>query len=507
MPEDPEDRSGRAASRDPPSGTPAAGPKGALSGRVVAAGAAFFVLLVADINWEALTAVFPDAIGERAATAMLGVVRALTWAAAAMLLIGLLRNLVWEGAIVRRTGQRAPNLLQDITAAVIWIVAAVIVFAVVFDAPVAGLITTSGLLIAIIGFALRNLIADIFTGIAMGLDKPFRTGDWIEIETGDLGRVVDINWRATRIVTLDEITVVIPNSRLATYAFRNLSAPESFYRTSVEVVLDYHVQPEQAERVLLSAVRQIPELSTIPREPDVRAWGFTPRGKNWKLRFWVPNVTRAIQLRDKVERNILTSLNFAGLDVPAERIEFNRPAHVPDWQDAKQAEQAFLHDVDLFAALSEEELAYLAQNERRLSFPKGAAVVRQGEAGQSLYMVKEGLLTVSIREDGGAETQVGQLTPGSFFGEMSLLTGEPRAATVTASIDAVVYEIDKDQLEPLLRARPELVEMLSRHLAERQMRNEERMTHASAEEKEAHAESLAEQLLGRISQFFGLGHH
>ena len=155
---------------------------------------------------------------------------------------------------------------------------AVILMALVYDIPVAGFLTTSGIIIAVIGFALRNLISDVFTGIALGLERPLKIGDWIEFDQGEPGRIVEINWRASRLVTADEISVVVPNSQLATAAFRNYSTAK-YWRDKFDIVLPYDITYRQAERILLSAVAQVPDSANIPRKPDVLIGDYLERAR------------------------------------------------------------------------------------------------------------------------------------------------------------------------------------------------------------------------------------
>jgi CRP-like cAMP-binding protein len=120
-----------------------------------------------------------------------------------------------------------------------------------------------------------------------------------------------------------------------------------------------------------------------------------------------------------------------------------------------------------------------------------------------MFILVEGLVYVFADVAGdGQEMKVAQIVPGQFFGEMSLLTGEARSATITAASDAVAYEIGKDAMAKLLQRRPELAEVLSRIVAERKLRNEEALAEATREEKEEHRTSVAGQILGRMRDFF-----
>ncbi|MGB0553693.1 MAG: mechanosensitive ion channel domain-containing protein [Alphaproteobacteria bacterium] len=176
---------------------------------------------------------------------------------------------VWNNRVQRRSGVPVPKSLSRLAGMAIWITTAIILLAVVYDVPIAGFSTTSGIIIAVIGFALRNLIADVFTRIALGIERPLQIGDWIKFDDEPPGKVVEINWRAARLITMDEVSVVVPNSQLAAAVFRNYSQPNEYWWDEFEIVLPYEVTYRQAERILLSAVEQVLASASIPREPDL----------------------------------------------------------------------------------------------------------------------------------------------------------------------------------------------------------------------------------------------
>lgn len=426
-------------------------------------------------------------------------VETLFWVFAAFTVVRWLDLLFWQGYVQKRTGVPVPKLLVDVTSVVVYLAALIVILSFVFDLPVTGLLTTSSIVIAVVGFALRNMISDVFTGVALGVERPFRIGDWIQLQDGKVGRVAMMNWRATRMVTRDEVTVVIPNSQLATEFFSNYSTPEPFFRDEITIVLDYAVTGWRVERLLLSAVLQVLESVELPREPKVRIDTFLAHGIRWELRYWVPDYLERERIRYQVQRNILRNLHFSGIRVPGERIELHTlPREQP------QEDIDFLHAIELFAPLTDDELhAIEAKMERRL-FRKGDPVVREGEEGSSLFIVKEGSLNVYVEGKDGVETQVNHLAPGSFFGEMSLLTGAPRGATVVPETDTVGFEITKEVLEDIIQARPELAEQLSETLAERQLRTRQAMAELDANTAEQRRRSMATEFLSGMMNFFRL---
>jgi len=188
----------------------------------------------------------------------------------------------WNNRVQRRSGVPVPKSLTRLAGMAIWITTTIILLAVVYDVPIAGFSTTSGIIIAVIGFALRNLIADVFTRIALGIERPLQIGDWIKFDDERPGKVVEINWRAARLITMDEVSVVVPNSQLAA-GYRNYSQSNEYWWDEFEIVLPYDVTYRQAERILLSAVEQVPASASIPPEPDLLIGNYTDRGTEWRV--------------------------------------------------------------------------------------------------------------------------------------------------------------------------------------------------------------------------------
>jgi CRP-like cAMP-binding protein len=164
-----------------------------------------------------------------------------------------------------------------------------------------------------------------------------------------------------------------------------------------------------------------------------------------------------------------------------------------------------LKQVALFTVLDDSELTSLAARMTPCMFTAGDVIVAQGEAGTSMYLVAEGLLHVYVARPESADLiQVGQLIPGQFFGEMSLLTGEPRSATVKAATDVLVYEITKEDIELLLEKRPEIAERLTETIAKHRLHNEALLQSRTNQEQAAEVQYFAAQLLAKMRRFFGV---
>ncbi|MBR0683022.1 mechanosensitive ion channel [Roseomonas eburnea] len=392
-----------------------------------------------------------------------------------------------------------PKLLSDLVATALFVTAGVLVAQLVFELPATGLIATSSVLIAVLGFALRNTLGDIFSGIALGMESPYAIGDWIEATEGCAGRVTGIAWRATKLVTRDGVTLVVPNSliaghRIAVYG----SGDHGRFRSAIQVPLDAAVPAERARRILLAAALEAGQ--DVPGfAPDVILVDLSQGNAVYAVRFHVPDYGQEMRWRDAVAGAVQRALRHTGLETarPVRDLRLRRPGA----PSPEAGRKALLDALEIFRPFSAEERASLAAALQERTWPAGSAVVRQGEAGDSLFLLAEGALDVRISAPGGAEFFADRLTQGAVFGEMSLLTGQPRSATVLAATEAVVLELRKEDLDPVLRARPALLDGLTAIMVERQARN---LARPAAADAPTPAAPTREDILVRLKFFFGI---
>jgi small-conductance mechanosensitive channel/CRP-like cAMP-binding protein len=437
------------------------------------------------------------------------------WLSAAHFLNRLAIVFVWDGFITRTLGAPVPKLIKNIFTMVVYAVAVTGIIGIVFEQPISGFWATSGVVSIVVGIALRDVILDIFTGLAINVDRPYKIGDWIKVHGSSsdrdvTGRVLEIKWRTTRLETEDDSLVIMPNSLLGTMVVTNYWGTGPYSRFDTSFCLDFSIPPERACRVLtagaLAVVGQLNILQTP--EPRVVIKNTTALGIEYCVFYWMSGwgdgVTQAAA-RSLINNSIMQHLKQAGI-TPAYPKQDLYYATMPVRQlDAKTLDDRteLLAHTELFQYLETAELRELAAKMRHVHFKQGEKVIKQGETGDSMFILAEGLLHVFLSGNGnGAEVRVGQLVPGEFFGEMSLLTGEPRGATILAMTDVVAHEITKESMTDLLSKRPQVADLISRVVAERRIRNSEKMATATAEERHEKTESLARQIVTKMRSFF-----
>lgn len=457
-----------------------------------------FAYMLLDI--KGVLDVFGVEMTEESGTIARRIVGAALGVAIAWLCFRLLDVCLWWAIVERRAGRPAPRLLVAILRVGVSIVVVCLIVAYVFDQPLTGLLVSSGVVGIVLGFALQKTISDFFSGIALNVERSFSIGDWIELD-GVTGKVVEINWRATHLTTLDKVTVVVPNSFIAEHRMLNYSTPRASFRAHVTVALEYGVPVPDAKRVLLAAVRSVPGVLDRP-SPDVMVTSFGADGIDYDIRFYVEDYEALTPMIDAVAATVNHHLFQAGLSVPFPKRDVYYAPMPPRELDRRSDRGVLLGRVDLFDGLDDECRSHLAECLNECRFKAGDRIVRQGEAGSTLFLVVDGLLDVRV-DDGDRSRTVARIEPGGFFGEMSLLTGEPRAATVVAVVDATLYELDQESMAPIIQNRPQIAESLSRMLAERKTAIDAGRT-GDTSTQPADARSTSAELLRKIQRLFRL---
>lgn len=431
---------------------------------------------------------------QRAASSM--AVLAGTW-----LVLRLVDLVFWHGWLTRGGRRPPPRLLTDLFAAMVMIVAAMSVAASLYGVPVTGLLTTSGVLVAVIGFALRDMLASLFSGIALNIEHPFAIGDWIGLEAGETGRVIEVSWLTTQMRTKDGVIIIVPNAELATRRFKNFGAGNREFRTEIEVTIDHAIPYARIERLLLAAVRSVREANSSKRSSDLRIAEFSERGIIWRLRFWIDDYDKLVDIRFKVQRAVLQHLHQAGISLPYRQIDSYQAPMPERHLDLARHKRQVIGRAELFADMETDDLEALCAATIERHFSADMIITEEGEKTRSLYVVLEGYLDVTVSDGASGRVLVNRLAAGAFFGEFSLLTGAPRSARVQARSDCVLLEITETALEPILQKCPGLADHLARVLTARQGLTEK----AKTQQATAQAERIKEQqLLGRIKSLFGL---
>lgn len=387
-----------------------------------------------------------------------------------------------------------------------WLMLAAALLTVLAEAGIdaSELLAGSALLTAALGFALKDTLGNVFAGLAIHAEHPFEIGDWIQYDTNPahIGRVVEINWRATKVITLDEAYVIVPNGQLAQASIRNFTKPERWSRRSLFVVTPYDVSPQRVQSIILAAIRGSFGVLEHPA-PSVVTNDFKERG----VEHWVRLFTTEFDKRDRVDGMARDRIWYAlarnGIEIPVatQAIRLTQLPAPPPPESAGAAcdrRMLCLGAIGLLDVLGAEQLRCLAEENIDRVYAAGEQVIRQGDPGGSLFVVMAGRVEVTVADAGGTPVKLALLGAGDYFGEMSLMTGAPRVATVTAVEETRLLEVGKDSFKKILAAEPGLVEAFGEALRTRLAERTQAIAGAERSVPEV------QDVFCRIREFFAL---
>jgi small-conductance mechanosensitive channel len=425
--------------------------------------------------------------------------------------IGVLGSLLFS-VVLTRLGVRTPRILQDVIVATAGVVASFVI-ASRAGFNISGLIATSTVLTAVIGLSLQDTLGNVMAGLALQMEQSLGVGQWIKI--GDQsGRVTEMRWRATSMETRNGETLVIPNSVLVKNQFLVLGRASEdgvAWRRWVYFNVDFRYSPTE----VIGAVDEILASSLIPRVarapvPHCILMDLHESYARYAVRYWLTDLAADDPTDSLVRTRVYFALKRVGipLSIPAQAVfvtEESRERKAVKSQEERQSRLAALARVEFFDHLAPGDRDRLADGLHYAPFAAGEVLTRQGAQAHWLYLVLRGEARVLVRGDEGGEREVARLGPGQFFGEMSLMTGAPRRATVVAVSDVVCYRLDKDVFQAVIRERPELAGRVAEILARRSVDLEAARHDVDEESRHRRVAEAADDLLGRMRRFFGLG--
>jgi len=390
-----------------------------------------------------------------------GVLQVAWWLWTAWFLVSVLRAFV----IVKHR-PREGKLLQDLLASLIYLAAVFAIIAYVFDLPIQGLLATSGVVAIMLGLALQNTLGDVFAGLVLSFSRPYRPGDWISLDGGLEGRVIELNWRATHVLTGRRDLAIVPNSTIAKSKLVNVSLPAGIHGVTITVQLAAQTAPATGTEMLAHALLNCRLIVATPA-PTITVKAINATYTECEITFFVDELAAVTRAQNQVFDLMFRHLAVAGIALA--------PApHHPPWAGADQAAQRgttgperLLELVTIFASLTHDERQAIVAKLTPASYDQGETLVEPGTVLHSLFIVGAGVLSLT-REASDGESELLRLGPGDHFGELGMLTGAPATAKIRTLLPATIYELAKEDLAPILAARPAVAHELCQALARRQ---------------------------------------
>ncbi len=375
------------------------------------------------------------------------------------------------------------------------------------------LFATSAILTAVLAISMQDTLGNLLGGVALQMDNSLEIGDWIRID--DLsGQVTDIQWRFTALLTRNGEKVVVPNSQLMKgryYVLCDKHQSQPGWRRSIGFNVDLAIPPGKIIDLIQTDIADanIPNIALQPA-PNCVLMDFGPGYAHYVLRYWLLNPQLDDPTDSDVRVHILATLQRNGIRLATddhtihlveEGAKHRKEVESRELQRRLQA----IDGIELFARLSDPEKRHLAEHLLKAPFARGDIITRQGAIAHWLYIMVSGEAEAWWQPPEGPRRLLEKRGPGSVFGEIGLMTGAPRRATVIASTNVEAYRLDKAGFQSIIEQRPELADMLSTILERRLQRFAElEQGYTQGQNEQAQRTPGSADIGRKIRDFFGL---
>jgi len=420
------------------------------------------------------------------------------WLVGAWLLTRSMKLFLWATKFKEKTGAESPLLIRSLVAALIYVIALYGIWTSVLNREVTGLLVSTGIIAAVLGLALQSVLSDLFSGLAITIESPYRVGDWVEIGNGLTGQVVDITWRSTRLLSWNNSIYVVPNNVAATSVIHNYELPVKSYGHWVYVSVDSTVESARVLQLLTEAALTCRSVLNNPA-PVVRFNDASTRPYRYMVYVYFRDFPSHWAGRSDLFSRIEFCLAKAGISPAAIKYDIDTreaPAVVMRKPDIHE----HLQEIELFKPLAGEDIALIAGACEIRNYETGDMIIEKNDTDNSLFIISSGVVSVLDKFGGVQDMELARLGTNECFGEMSLLTGEPRSAIVKALTPVEAINVPKEALEPVLKAKPELSNKLARIMTDRQHKTAIFIDSRSRISSQGPTKSY----VARIRAFFGL---
>ena len=426
----------------------------------------------------------------------------------ALLAVAVIRSAVLFVAHIVLGRFRVPHILVD-AVFMLGLIAYAIYRLNAVGLNLAGIVTTSAIVTGALAFSAGETLGNLWAGVSLQLENTLRIGDWVRFDD-KVGQVVSIRWRSMAIATPYNETFVVPNSALMKDRIvvlgRAGEAPAP-WRRQVTFQVDYEHPPARVCQVITDALRrcEIPNVTDDP-PPLCLCAEFQDSGVLYKAVFHLRQIDKISETDSAVLITIFAALQRQNMPIPFPQqvVEIKRRSGAVEESAEREMRTAVLGTFELFGVLTQSERDAVAAGLRRLPYATNEIVFRKGESADSLCILARGHVRIMDEDAGGRRMPLAELSAPDYFGEMGLLTGQPRSATVVATDDVLCYGLDKASFDAVLKARPEIAEELGHVLARRQADTDARHKAAGTDTKSRSAVSGALEIVRRIRHFFAL---
>lgn len=405
--------------------------------------------------------------------------------------------IVVDFLIYFKTKKEVPPIIKDAVRLFVYLIFALASLKIIFNIEVSSIITTSAVLTAAIAFAMQNTLSNIISGFSVQIDKNLKKDTWINLKDKNIhGQIESVGFRYTILKTLENEKIIVPNNILLQNIIYSYGRKDDLEKCAlnINIGIGYEVPPLKAKKMLINILNSHSDISKTP-EPKVYTANFADNFMEMRMRFFINDYSKKDIIRDDILTQAWYAIIREGYSIPYPHREIIEKKVTKIFEPNTEQIKTFLKNIDIFKLLSDEDLLSIINKSSYKVYGNGEVVVKQNDSGDSLFFVIDGELDVYIDN-----SKIGNIDKGEIFGEMSLLTGEKRTATIIARREVHLLEITKENISPFIQ-NGSFVEALANLIVERQLKN---ITLTKLEHKETEIKNRKQDFTVKLKKFFGL---
>ena len=338
----------------------------------------------------------------------------------------------------------------------------------VWGAPMDQVLTALGVGSIVIGFALQDTLSSLVAGLLLAFEKPFEVGHWVRYGPYE-GQIVEMNWRAVRVRTIERDVVIIPNSLMGKEVTVNFTLLDPLHAELIHVSFAYHHPPNQVKRMLLETSLATPGVVARPL-PHVRilGYGYDKVAIDYEIKLFTTDYSRTEFIRDEVLTRIYYAAQRYNFIIPYQtRIFYERDSSELRTSDALPELVAQVQALPYFAHLAESAHQQLAKGAAFQFYGAEERLIEAGMAFKGFYIILEGRVQLLAPTATGELQEVAQLGSGDFFGETLLLRNRPSSFSVVVIEDMKALFVERSTMLAVVESNPRLATELNRFIEAR----------------------------------------
>jgi len=363
-----------------------------------------------------------------------------------------------------------PKIIKDLVFIISSIVATIVVLQRSFGISLTGLFTTSAILTAIVGLAAQATLKNFLAGLTLRIDPPFKEDDWIDVDVSK-GTVVALTMMNTQLRGSDGSLIVIPNEQVSMANLRRFSSGSPF-GNMFTVGFDYIHAPSVIIDLLIETVKRHPKVLHDPA-PSVWVDAYAESSIIYQvLAFHYEASTRnQLQMKSDLLDMIWHTAKRNHINVPYPKRElvyrYDGTSDKRDWDTDKIADLLLAQPI--FSSMSQQQIEFILDNSRVGSYAQNEIIMAEGDDGDSLYLILDGVVEVWRNGPDHSKITLSNLASGSIIGEMTLLTGQSRQATVQTKSMCLLLEVKQEPFLTVLEQDSTLMSNILELVSKRQI--------------------------------------